>query len=78
MNSLRSCHCCPRRPLPLMRWLGVLLLVLGTLVGCASQNKGFDDEMSDQAGKLRPTKKPGQKLGLSPQSRQIESDLGIQ
>ena len=67
-----------RRLLLAVRWLVFLLFVVAALGGCASREKGFDDDLSDQAGKLRRNKTAGQKLGLSARSQQIESDLGIQ
>jgi hypothetical protein len=48
------------------------------LDGCASRDKGFDDEFAGQAGRLRRNKTRGQQLGLSARSRQIESDLGVE
>jgi hypothetical protein len=59
------------------RLLALLLLVLTALEGCASREKGFNDEFADQAGHLRNNKTAGQKLGLSARSQQIESDLGV-
>ncbi|HEX3656864.1 MAG TPA: hypothetical protein VHV55_13690 [Pirellulales bacterium] len=66
-----------RRLLSAARLLALLLLVLTAVGGCASRDKGFNDEFADQAGHLR-NKTAGKKLGLSARSQQIESDLGVQ
>ena len=69
---------CARRLLSAALLLAFALVVAAMLDGCASRDKGFDDDFTDQAGHLRNNKTRGQKLGLSARSQQIESDLGIQ
>jgi hypothetical protein len=80
MKRLIFGHSGPQRPRRFSRRLlpwPAILICLAT-IGCASRDKGFDDEFAGTAKQLRSKKTGGQQMGLSARSRQIESDLGVE